>query len=154
VQVHIGHLQRGDGLVIIPITGDTANGAGGRILRPSAPTQLEACNTDLRRFQEQAEKQFAAWIKSLGKHQYRTDTLGALDAAEQEFALLPNGMDRKLVVVSDFLEDDGTYNFASAGPLTAQCKEVVLAFWTAYFGEAGEPAEIQLDGTRILADSE
>jgi hypothetical protein len=117
VQAQIGHMQRGDTLILIPITGDAANDGGGRILRLSAPTQRETYDTDLRRFQEQARKQFAAWIASLDKHQSRTDILGALDAARQEFAVLPNGMNRKLVVVSDFLEDDGTCRFVSAGSL-------------------------------------
>jgi hypothetical protein len=137
------------------------------------------------------------WFKKrralqLNRHQSRTDILGALDAAQQELALLPNGMKRKLVVVSDFLEDDGTYSFVSSGslaspsrarglaarlreqhgfrmqgvtlcigrlessdfaPLATLRKESVQAFWTAYFAAAGEPAEIQFDGTGILADS-
>lgn len=193
VQNQIGHMQRGDRLVLIPITGDAANDAGGRILRLSAPTERETYDTDLRRFQEQARKQFAVWVASLDKHQSRTDILGALDAARQELALLPNGMNRKLVVVSDFLEDDGTYNFVSAGslagpaharelaarlreqhgfrlqgvplclgrlessdfaPLSKQRKEAVSAFWKTYFAAGGDPAEIQFDGTGILADTE
>jgi hypothetical protein len=193
VQAQIAHMQRGDTLILIPITGDAANDSGGRILRLSAPTQRETYDTDLRRFQEQARKQFAAWVVSLDKHQSRTDILGALDAARQEFDLLPNGLNRKLVVVSDFLEDDGTYSFVSAGslasqararqlavrlheqrgftlqgvpvclgrlessdlvPLSAQRKEAVQAFWTAYFAAADEPAEIQFDGTGIIADTD
>jgi len=193
VQNQIAHMQRGDQLVIIPITGDAANDAGGRVLRLSAPTQRETYDTDLRRFQEQAGKQFAAWVASLDKHQSRTDIFGALDAAQQEFATLPNGMNRKLVVVSDFLEDDGNYRFVSAGslanavrardlatrlreqhgftlqgvplclgrleskdfaPLAAQRKEAVQAFWIAYFAAGGESAEMQFDGTGILADTE
>ena len=193
VRDQIVHMQRGDVLVLIPITGDAANDAGGRILRLSAPIQREAYDTDLHRFQEQAGTQFTDWIASLDKHQSRTDILGALDAARQEFALLPNGMNCRLVVVSDFLEDDGTYSFVSVGslsnpararelaarlreqhsftlqgvplclgrlessdfaPLVAQRKEAVQAFWTAYFAAGGEPAEIQFDGTGILADTE
>ena len=193
VQNQIAHMQRGDHLIIIPITGDAANDAGGRVLRLSAPTQRETYDTDLRRFQGQAGKQFAAWVASLDKHQSRTDIFGALDAARQEFDLLPNGMNRKLVVVSDFLEDDCTYRFVSAGslanpvharelaarlreqhgfllqgvplclgrlessdfaPLSSQRKEAVQAFWTAYFAAGGEQAEIQFDGTGILADTE
>jgi hypothetical protein len=193
VQNQIVHMQRGDQLVIIPITGDAANDAGGRILRLSAPTQREAYDTDLHRFKEQAGKQFGAWVASLDKHQSRTDILGALDAARQELALLPNGMNRKLVIVSDFLEDDGTYNFVSAGALassararelaarlreehgftlqgvrlclgrlessdfallSAQRKEAVQAFWTAYFAAGGQSTEIRFDGTGILADTE
>src|SRR5665213_585864 len=84
VQDQIGHMQRGDRLVLIPITGDAANDAGGRVLRLSAPTQRETYDADLRRFHEQAGKQFAAWVASLDKHQSRTDIFGALDAAQQE----------------------------------------------------------------------
>lgn len=191
VQNQIGHMQRGDRLILIPITGDAANDAGGRVLRLSAPTERETYDTDLRRFQVTARKQFSAWVASLDPHQSRTDILGALDAARQEFALLPKKSNRNLIVVSDFLEDDCTYRFVSTGsltspararqlaahlreqhgftlqgvnlclgrlessefaPLSAQRKEAVQAFWTAYLAAGGEPAEIQFDGTGILAD--
>jgi hypothetical protein len=193
VQDQIAHMRRGDILILIPITGDAANDGGGRVSRLSAPTQRESYDTDLRRFQEQARKNFDVWVASLDKHQSRTDILGALDAARQELAVLPNGMNRNLVVVSDFLEDDGTYRFVSDwsltspayarqlaahlqdehdfalhgihvclghlesndfAPLAAQRKEAVQAFWTAYFAAGGEPAEIQFDGTGILAETE
>ena len=192
VQDQIAHMQRGDHLILIPITGDAANDGGGRILRLFAPTRRETYDADLRRFHEQARKQFAAWRASLDPHQSRTDILGTLDAARQEFALSPKESNRKLVVVSDFLEDDGAYRFVSANslaspararelaahlrkqhgftvqgvplclgrlessdfaPLSAQRKEAVQAFWTAYFATGGEPTEIQFDGTGILADT-
>jgi hypothetical protein len=127
VQAQIGHMQRGDTLILIPITGDAANDAGGRVLRLSAPTQRETYDTDLRRFQEQARKQFAAWVASLDPHQSQTDILGALDAARQELTVLPKGVNRRLIVVSDFLEDDGTYNFISAGSLVNPARARVLA---------------------------
>jgi hypothetical protein len=193
VQNQIAHMQRGDTLVIIPITGDAANDAGGRILRLSAPTQRETYDTDQSRFQEHARKQLSAWASSLDPHQSRTDILGALDAAQQEFALIPRESNPRLVVVSDFLEDDGTYRFVSNSSLespalasqlathlheqhgftlqgvplclgrlessdfaqlSAQRKEAVQAFWATYFAAGGEPAEIQFDGTGILADTE
>jgi hypothetical protein len=193
VQNQIAHMQRGDSLVIIPITGDAVNDAGGRILRLFTPTEREAYDADLLRFQEQAQKQFAAWTASIDPHQSQTDILGALDAARQELALLPKDNNRRLIVVSDFLDDDGTYRFVSSGslaspslarqlaanlreqhgfklqgvplclgrlessdfaPLSAQRKEAVQVFWTAYFAAGGESAEIQFDGTGILADTE
>ncbi len=193
VQEQIAHMHRGDRLVFIPITGDAANDAGGRVLRLSAPVTRETYDTDLHRFQEHARKQFAAWVSSLDQHQSRTDILGALDTARQEFAVLPKESNRRLIVVSDFLEDDDTYRFVSAGsltrpvrarefaarlreqhgftlqgvhlclgrlesgdfaPLSAQRKDAVQTFWTAYFAAAGEPAEIHFDGTGILADAE
>jgi len=117
IQNQIAHMQRGDILVLIPITGDAANDAGGRILRLSAPTQRETYDADLRRFHEQARKQLTAWASSLDPHEPRTDILGSLDVARQELALLPPRISRGLIVVSDFLEDDGTYRFVSAGQL-------------------------------------
>lgn len=127
VQDQIGHMQRGDTLILILITGDAANDAGGRVLRLSAPTQRETYDTDLRRFQEQAHKQFAAWVASLDKHQSRTDILGALAAARQELTLLPKASNRRLIVVSDFLEDDGTYRFVSASSLASPARARQLA---------------------------
>jgi len=127
VQNQISRLGRGDSLVLIPITGDAANEAGGRILRLAAPTRREAYDADLHRFQELAGKQFAAWVAALDKHQSRTDILGALDAAQQEFAVLPRGMNGKLVVVSDFLEDDGVYRFVTANSLSSPAHARELA---------------------------
>lgn len=127
VQDQITHMQRGDMLVLIPITGDAANDAGGRILRLSAPTRREAYDADLRRFEVSARKQFTAWVASLDPHQSRTDILGALDAARQELALLPKESNRRLIVVSDFLEDDGTYRFVSADSLASPMRTRQLA---------------------------
>lgn len=127
VQEQIAHMQRGDLLVLIPITGDAANDAGGRNLRLSAPTERETYDADLRRFQEQAQKQFAAWTASLDQHQSRTDILGALDSARQEVILLPKESNRRLIVVSDFLEDDSTYRFVSAGSLENPARSRELA---------------------------
>ena len=116
VQNQIAHMQRGDRLVLIPITGDAQNDAGGRILRLSAPTQRETYDADLRRFREQAGKQIAAWVASLDPHETRTDILGTLDVVRQEFAAIPAGSGR-LIIVSDFLEDEPSYRFATSASL-------------------------------------
>jgi hypothetical protein len=127
VQNQIAHMRRGDILILIPITGDAANDAGGRVLRLSAPTERETYDADLRRFQVAAGKQFTTWATSLDKHQSRTDILGALDAARQELSELTQRSNRRLIVVSDFLEDDGSYNFVSAGPLVTPARARQLA---------------------------
>jgi hypothetical protein len=113
VHEQIGRMERGDRLVLIPITGNAENDAGGRILRLQAPTAREAYDADLHRFQDAARKQFEAWEAMLGAERCRTDILGSIDAARQEFAALPRASNRTLVIVSDFLEDDGQYRFAS-----------------------------------------
>jgi hypothetical protein len=127
LQYQIAHMQRGDILVIIPITGDAANNIGGRILRLSAPTRRETYDADLRRFEEEAQKEFIAWAASLDPHQSRTDILGTLDVARQELATLPQGNNRRLIVVSDYLEDDGTYSFVSATELGTAARARALA---------------------------
>jgi hypothetical protein len=120
-------MQRGDTLVIIPITDDAANDAGGRILRLSAPTTRESYDTDLRRFRIEAHKQFAAWTESIDPHQSRTDILGTLDAARQELALVPRGSSQRLTVVSDFLEDDGAYRFTTDSSVATSPRARALA---------------------------
>lgn len=113
IQDQIGHLRRGDSLVLIPITGDAENDAGGRILRLQAPTTRESYDADLRRFRENARKQFAAWIATVHAEPDRTDILGALDAALQELEAFQKRSTPRLIVVSDFIADDGLYRFAS-----------------------------------------
>ncbi|MDR3725133.1 MAG: hypothetical protein P4K83_11685 [Terracidiphilus sp.] len=105
------HLDRGDRIILVPITNDARNDTGGRILRLQAPTARESYDADLKRFRIGARKQFAAWGASLDTHQSHTDILGALDVALQEFIVLPKETNRRLIVVSDFIEDDGLHDF-------------------------------------------
>jgi hypothetical protein len=113
----ISRLGRGDRLILIPITGDAQNDSGGRILHLVAPTERQAYDNDLRQFQVDAKKQYAAWLASLDKHQMRTDILGTLDLARQEMAVTPISSERRLIVLSDFLEDDPRYRFVSSSQL-------------------------------------
>jgi hypothetical protein len=123
----ISRMGRGDRLILIPITGDAENDAGGRVLRLTAPTERESYDTDLRRFQSDAQKQFATWAASLHPDQARTDILGTLDAARQEFTAIPNGSERRLIIVSDFLEDESSYRFVSAPQLASAASARALA---------------------------
>lgn len=124
VQDQIAQLGRGDSLVLIPITGDAENDAGGRILRLQAPTTREPYDADLRRFRENARKQFAVWLST---NQARTDILGALDTARQELRTFPMGSVRRLIVLSDFIEDDGRYHFTSDSALADPAHARALA---------------------------
>lgn len=123
----ISHMGRGDRLIVIPITGDAENDAGGRILRLVAPTERQAYDNDLRRFQLDAKKQYAAWLASLDPHQMRTDIVGTLDVARQEFAAVPGDADRHLIILSDFLEDDPSYRFVSSPQLANAGRARALA---------------------------
>jgi len=123
----ISRLGRGDRLILIPITGDAQNDAGGRILRLVTPNEREAYDNDLRRFHVDAQKQYAAWLVSLDPHQTRTDILGTLDVARQEFAAVPRDADRRLIILSDFIEDDSSYRFVSSSQLANAGRARALA---------------------------
>jgi hypothetical protein len=123
----ISRLGRGDSLILIPITGDAQNDVGGRILRFTAPTERQAYDNDLRRFQADAKKQYTAWLDSLDSHQMKTDILGTLDIARQEFAASPQGADQRLIILSDFLEDDPSYQFVHAPQVANATRARALA---------------------------
>jgi hypothetical protein len=123
----ITSLGRGDILVVIPITNDARDDVGGRILRLQAPSTRESYDADLKRFRADAQKRFIAWASSLDPHQRRTDLLGALDAARQEFASIPADDEHRLIVAGDFLEDDDVHEFVRDRALTSQARARVLA---------------------------
>lgn len=127
VRGQIGRMQRGDLLVLIPITGNAENDADGSILRFQAPVRREAYDADLGRFRAEAQKRFVAWTTSFDPHQSRTDILGALDAARQEASSLSARRVRRIIVVSDFLEDDGAYRFVKDQALTNPVRARELA---------------------------
>lgn len=113
----IPKMQRGDSLIVIPITDNAAAEIQGRVLRLRTPNRREAYDTDLRRFRDDSDRRFSAFSADLLAHPgQRTDILGALDVARQEFDAIPNSDRCRMIVLSDFIEDDGTYRFASRGP--------------------------------------
>lgn len=127
VREQIQHMERGDCLILIPITGKAENDAGGRILRLCAPARREPYNADLRRFRADAEKRFDVWATAPGAERYRTDLLGSLDAARQKLLSLPAGSARRLVVASDFIEDDSKFRFAFGPSLANASRARALA---------------------------
>jgi hypothetical protein len=113
VAVLIPKMQRGDSLTIIPITDNAAADIQGRVLRLRAPSRREAYDADLRRFSTEAGRQYSAFAANFLAHPgMRTDILGALDVARQEIAGIPDTDRRRLIVLSDFFEDDGRYRFS------------------------------------------
>jgi len=135
VHAQIGRMERGDILILVPITGDEANDAGGRVLHLEAPRTRESYDADMTRFRSTADSQFAAWSAALGNVRNRSDILGSMDLARQEMDSLPSRSQRRLIVLSDFLEDDGQFRFASDAAL-------------------GNPGEAQVLADRIRAQHE
>lgn len=81
VRVEIERTDRGDILILIPITGDESNDASGRILRLQAPIIRESYDAELRSFRKDAAARFTAWVSTVGAEREKTDMLGSLDLA-------------------------------------------------------------------------
>lgn len=124
----IPKMRRGDSLVVIPITDDEAADIQGRVLRLDTPARREAYDADLRTFRDLAGREYAAFAANLLAHPGdRTDILGALDVARQELEAIPTTDRRRLVVLSDFLEDDEQKRFTTDPDLATSARARRLA---------------------------
>jgi hypothetical protein len=107
------HLHRGDELVIIPIASNARNGVQGHILRLHAPEERAAFDTDLAKFHQEAHVEIAVMKDWATLHpSAHTDILGTLQVAQQEVTSARAG-NVKLILLSDFLEDDDKWNFVT-----------------------------------------
>jgi hypothetical protein len=106
------HLQRGDKLTIIPILGDAEAEGSGKILRFEVPANRQAYDSDLRDFRRKLnaalQKMQANAIVHPGS---KTDILGAIVLAEQEFNSHTEHSTKLLAILSDFIEEDRQFNF-------------------------------------------
>lgn len=108
----ITRLNRGDSVSIIPITGDADVQSTGRVLRFHKPINRTAYDADLIGFSKQARDSLQALrIQAISNPTSKTDIFGAIRMAVEEFSSGPKQQDRRLIVFSDFIEDDGNMNF-------------------------------------------
>jgi hypothetical protein len=106
------HLQRGDTLTIIPITGNAEAELPGRTLHYAVPPaeDRQAYDADLRKLNAKIKDDLARLqadaIAHPGKY---SDILGSIRVAMREFSNKPT--DKRLVVLSDFIQEDRQFNF-------------------------------------------
>src|SRR5215469_8909127 len=116
----IAKLNRGDSVSIIPITGDADVQSTGRVLRFQKPVNRTAHDADLIGLSRQVHDSLQTLrIQAIGSPTARTDIFGAIRMAVEEFANGPKERDRRLIVFSDFIEDDGATNFNTDHRLAA-----------------------------------
>jgi hypothetical protein len=109
-----GHLQRGDRLTIIPILGDAQAEASGRILRFEVPPNRQPYDGDLKNFRDKLGASLTQLQGHAAAHPgAKTDILGSVSLAEQEFQVSASGSNRILVILSDFIHEDSDLNFRS-----------------------------------------
>ena len=129
-----GHLQRGDRLTIIPILGDAEAEASGRILRFEVPANRQAYDTDLRDFRSKLKASLKEMHSKAVTHPgSKTDILGAIALAEQEFDLHPDHS-TKLMILSDFIEEDQQFDFRTSGTISSALSVQKLAMRQAQTG--------------------
>jgi hypothetical protein len=120
--------KRGDSFSMIPITSDAETQTQGHILRFKAPAVREAYDQDLKRFADTVrrslEESKAAAVTTPGA---RTDILGTIRLAQEEFGLDAPGTERVLVVLSDFVQDDAGLNFKTERLLATPASTNTLA---------------------------
>jgi len=121
------HLRRGDTLTIIPITGNAEAELQGRTLHYSVPSaeDRKAYDADLRTLNTQIKDDLgrleADALVHPGKH---TDILGSILVAMKGFSRRPT--DKRLVVLSDFIQDDAQFNFRNDRRLSTEADAMAL----------------------------
>jgi len=122
------HLRRGDTLTIVPITGNAKAELQGRTLRYSVPTEesRQAYDADLRTLHDQIKNDLVRLqtdaLAHPGEH---TDIIGSIRIAMKEFSLKPS--DKRLIVLSDFIQDDSQFDFRKDNKLAGEAQATALA---------------------------
>jgi len=126
------HLERGDRIVIIPILGDAEAQASGRITRFDVPTTRQAYDSDLRHFRVQLKNALGkAQADAVGHLGPKTDILGSIMLADEEFKGESDHPNHLLIVLSDFIQESAGLDFKAsrylAAPVAAKRFAVQLA---------------------------
>jgi hypothetical protein len=128
----ISHLRRGDKVTIIPILGDAQAEASGRIIRFEVPTERQAYDVDLRDFRLRLKASLGEMEASAIAHPgTKTDILGSIALAEQEFQLDIGRSKPLLVVLSDFIQEDRVLNFKKDKRMASRAAAKECAMQTA-----------------------
>lgn len=110
----VGQLRRGDTIAVIPILGDAQAEASGRIIRFEVPKERRAYDADLRDFRHELGVSLAHMQANAAAHPgSKTDILGSIELAEQEFELIGGRPKQLLIILSDFIQEDSDINFRS-----------------------------------------
>ena len=112
ITVFAGHMNRGDTLTIIPITGDAGGETQGRVIRLSVPTAREPYDQDLKRFQSTVRDQLVELeAQADASPGDRTDIVGTLRIVTEEIASYERGDATFVAILSDFIQDSRDLDF-------------------------------------------
>ena len=121
VELQADKMQRGDLISVIPITSDSDTNAQGNILRMAVPLNRQPYDQDLQTFRKTFRQALYVLHDHAKAHLFdKTDILGSVDLAAQEFAPDDGHIQKKLIVLSDFIEEDGTFDFRTDPALAGE----------------------------------
>jgi len=121
VELQADKMQRGDRISVIPITSDSDTNAQGNILRMTVPLNRQPYDQDLQVFRKTFRQALHVLHDHARAHLFdKTDILGSIDLAAQEFAPDDGHVQKRLIVLSDFIEEDGTLDFRTAPALAGE----------------------------------
>jgi hypothetical protein len=121
VELQADKMQRGDLISVIPITSDSDTNAQGNILRMGVPLNRQPYDQDLQTFRKTFRQALYVLHDRAKAHLFdKTDILGSIDLAAQEFAPDDGHIRKRLIILSDFIEEDGTLDFRTAPALAGE----------------------------------
>ena len=113
-------LRRGDCISVIPIISDSTTTPEDQIVRMCVPTERQPYDQDIQDFRTNIAKALAEQARQLSdRRSIKTDILGALKMADQEFALDSPDVWKTLFIFSDFLQEDSFYDFTRSPDLAS-----------------------------------
>ena len=121
VELQADKMQRGDRISVIPITSDSDTNAQGNILRMNVPLNRQPYDQDLQVFRKTFRQALHVLHDHARAHLFdKTDIIGTVDLAAQEFAPDDEHIQKRLIVLSDFIEEDETLDFRTAPALAGE----------------------------------
>jgi len=147
--------HRGDCITVLPIMSDSDAIPSDQIVRMCVPTEPQPYDQDIQDFRSTLHEALAAQRRQLTTHRAsRTDILGSLRLVEQEFSLDRPNVEKTLVIFSDFVEEDRTWNFIKAPELATPEKAERLAnCLAAAFTSSGSHVQPDWSSVRVFLGS-
>jgi len=133
VDAEVDRMQRGDCITVLPIISSSVAIPSNEIVRGCAPIARQPYDQDLKVFRDQMRKSIDQQAQKLSSTQAeKTDILGTIDLLDQELALDGPRVQKRVILFSDFIEEDANRNFLRSADMSDVAVASTLARDLAY----------------------
>jgi hypothetical protein len=137
-------LRRGDTVLIVPVTSDSATEAQGRVLRFGISERRAAYDSDLKNLAAEVDRAIGAMqSEAASRPATRSDIIGAINVAEEEIGRGQKSERKVMIVLSDMINDTPASNFNTSPHLASD--EVARR----YAASLAEGRSRTLEGSRV-----